>query len=293
MYSYDLKQVAFRLYMIHNSLRKVSNILNVHYSTISKWFNKIERPRKVSDKILYKDNISNLLEQTIKENPFSTLSSLQIIMNANNIFVCKETIRRFLKNRNYSNKKVKYYSRPKNHEEKLKEFIEQRQKYINENRKFISIDETSFGRHFMNMYGYSKKGEKIYIQRKYVRITTTTSIAAMYDDKIIYNQIKGSCNSIVFLEFLKSLNLEEKQVLLIDNVSFHHSKIIKDFVKSKNCNILYNVPYSPIFNPIEGIFSIVKRAYYKCLSIKDSYNQINQNHITNFFKKSMNSFSQF
>jgi transposase len=44
----------------------------------------------------------------------------------------------------------------------------------------------------------------------------------------------------------------------MDNVSFHKSKEIKELIlKSKN-KIIYIPPYSPEYNPIEGVFHILK-----------------------------------
>lgn len=212
MYSKDLKKVALNLYEQFKSLRKVANLLNINYSTISKWKNEIIKPRKSIDKILYNNAISNFIEETIKTDPLISLRTIQESLKLLNVEVCTETIRNFLKDKDYSKKKVKYYSCPKNYDFKLKEFLEQRQKYINENRQIISIDETSFGRNYTDTYGYSKKGEKIYKQRYYTRIASTTVIAASTQSKLIYQQIKGSCNSEKFLNFLKSLDL--KKILL-------------------------------------------------------------------------------
>ena len=52
-------------------------------------------------------------------------------------------------------------------------------------------------------------------------------------------------------------------------------------------------PYSPIFNAIEGIFSVVKRQYYKCFSIEQSFNVLTQLHIDSFYNYSMNARQRF
>ena len=60
----------------------------------------------------------------------------------------------------------------------------------------------------------------------------------------------------------------------MDNVAFHKSKILKEFVL-EGCNrILYTPPYSPDYNPIELAFSKIKNAYrtlnYRDASIMES-----------------------
>ncbi len=45
--------------------------------------------------------------------------------------------------------------------------------------------------------------------------------------------------------------------------------------------------YSPWFNPIEGIFSRVKREFYKHGDIKKSFDAVNNYHCHSFFKKAL------
>jgi len=63
-------------------------------------------------------------------------------------------------------------------------------------------------------------------------------------------------NSVDFIDFIKSLNVTHK-TLVMDNVA------LKDFVQSIHSNILYTPPYSPQYNPIELAFSTIKSAYRK------------------------------
>jgi transposase len=44
----------------------------------------------------------------------------------------------------------------------------------------------------------------------------------------------------------------------MDNVRFHHSKIVKGVKETRN-KILYNIAYNPDTNPIENCFSIIKK----------------------------------
>jgi transposase len=49
--------------------------------------------------------------------------------------------------------------------------------------------------------------------------------------------------------------------VLMDNISFHHSKEIKELAKQHKMKLLYPPPYSPDFNPIELAFSQLKRIF--------------------------------
>ncbi len=58
-------------------------------------------------------------------------------------------------------------------------------------------------------------------------------------------------NKTSFVDFLKTLDLPKNTIILLDNVSFHHSKEVINYIKSKMWNLLFIPPYSPNFNPIE------------------------------------------
>jgi transposase len=86
---------------------------------------------------------------------------------------------------------------------------------------------------------------------------------AVDKDKIVgYKISTTNGNSNDFLEFLKSLNLQNNTILM-DNVAFHKTKIVKEYIESTNSNILFVPPYSPDYNPIEMVFSKLKSVYRK------------------------------
>ena len=68
-------------------------------------------------------------------------------------------------------------------------------------------------------------------------------------------------NRFSFLKFLKKLLKYYKKVfLIIDNASWHHSKIIRKFLsKNKHRLIIEYLPaYSPEYNPAEQCWKAVK-----------------------------------
>ena len=76
-----------------------------------------------------------------------------------------------------------------------------RNKYINENRTFISIDETYFGRNGIVTRGYSKKGKKLFIRKTKPRMTTTSVVAAFSSNELIGKlDIKGSINTDLLIQ---------------------------------------------------------------------------------------------
>ena len=72
----------------------------------------------------------------------------------------------------------------------------------------------------------------------------------------------GSCNSTVFVEFLKKLmhDAPGPVFLVLDNVPFHKAQIVKDYVASLEGRLkLFFLPgYSPELNPDEWVWKNVK-----------------------------------
>ena len=120
-------------------------------------------------------------------------------------------------------------------------------------------------------------------------MTSVSSICCVSNQKVInHKEFRGSVNTTGFVEFLKTLNLPKNSVILLDNVSFHHSKEVKEFCQSQSWILLFVPPYSPWFNPIELCFSIIKRQWYKCLDISTAYSALTESHLERFFDKSLN-----
>lgn len=103
----------------------------------------------------------------------------------------------------------------------------------------------------------------------------------------------GSCNTARFVEFLHECSLPEGTVVLLDNVSFHRARDVQAFAIAANVTLLYTPPYSPWFNPIEGCFSIVKRAFYRGLAIDNAFGALRESHCSAFFNRSLSAMDRF
>ena len=97
-----------------------------------------------------------------------------------------------------------------------------------------------------------------------------------------WEKLEGSYNKEKIVVFLANLKLPSNTIFLIDNVSFHHSKEVVAFAATKGWKLLYTPPW---FNPIEGVFSIIKRQYYQCQSIEQSFASVTASHCKAFFDK--------
>jgi len=289
MYSLDRRVVAKQLYSYFYSLRKTALILQVSHSTVSRWLNHPQRKQYVRKTEKLKSSvIIETIRISIQMDPFISVCKLRsLILESLNIVVSRELIRTCIFKLGMSRKKARFFGSPKDLETKTQVFLNQRDKFVNENRLFFSLDETSFGRQGRQIMGYSAIGKQLRICKSKPRMTTVSSLVIASKDKIWNRkEVVGSFNTDLFLDFLNNLYIPEASVILLDNVAFHHSKRVKNWALSRNIELLYVPPYSPWFNPIEGIFSIVKRSFYKHGNINQSFNDVTTSHCKAFFDKS-------
>ena len=210
------------------------------------------------------------------------------------IQVSVELVRVAIKRLGFSKKRARFFSEPPNLPEKIQEFLSKRNTYISQGYTFLSLDETSFGRNGFETRGFSPKGEKLFIKKKQPILITTSVIACCSSTGWKqFKEYKGSVNTIIFKSFLESIVFDPKSVMLMDNVRFHHSKEIREYLQSKNVEILFTPPYSPWFNPVEMCFSIVKKHFRENQCIQAAFQHLKQFHFQSFFQKSCTAISKF
>lgn len=248
MYSRDLRILANHLYFQFSSFRKTAQILNLSHTTVFRWLKTIERKPYYRKPKIASEHVITTIKSALVANPFLSIRQLvHIVKSTCDVNVSKELVRIAIQKQGFTKKKARFFGVPKNIQEKTSQFILLRNQYIQEGRRFISIDETSFGRHGKDVYGYSKKGCRLNIRKHKPRMTTTSSLVAISNERIIQREDKvGSFNALSFKDFIHGLPLEPKTVILLDNVAFHHSKIVQEMARIKEFELLYVPPYSPL-----------------------------------------------
>jgi transposase len=289
MYPLDRRKTALHIRSLGLSLRKIATLLQTSHTTIARWLKNPDRKiytRKVYSKEMI---VVDCIKSCVMANPTSPLSCMKkIIEKTLSINVSKQLIRVVLSKHGYTRKKARYSSEVKNHESKLGEFLKLRDAFIHQGKVFYSVDETSFGRHCKAPYGYALKGQRLYLRLKKPGKKTCSTLAIISDERII--KIEHSLkpfNTYTFYEFITSIEFPMNAVLLLDNVSFHHSKLLKEYAELISLPILFIPPYSPWFNPIEGVFSIVKRKYYEIDDIDYAFQSVKEYHIKSFYNHSL------
>jgi len=75
-----------------------------------------------------------------------------------NFTVSRELVRTAIQKCGLTRKKARFFSRPKNLDDKIKIFLNERKELVDEGYNVFSLDETSFGRNGKQMMGYNEKG---------------------------------------------------------------------------------------------------------------------------------------
>ena len=150
----------------------------------------------------------------------------------------------------------------RNYYKSIEDVKQKEKKFINEVEKvsvkeMVSIDETSIYVNDLPRKGWSLKGKKCIIESP-LKFKKKSLLMAISNNKIVnYLITEKNINSKIYLDFIKDSKINNK-VIICDNVPFHKTKqVIKEI--EKNNKLIFIPPYSPEYNPIEMVFSQIKR----------------------------------
>ena len=295
MYHIDARKLALQLYSHLQSLRKVARLVGISHSSIQRWAQRLERkPYSHRGKPKY-DTLVSIVKLAIASDPFVSIRKLQRqVKETCDVRLSTELVRVALKRLGFSKKKARHVCRPSHLPARTAAFLEMREMYKAQGRVFVSIDETSFGRNGLNAWGYAPVGERLYVSSNAPRTATVSYVVCVDESGIVGRKmVPGSFNRDRFLEFLRGLTLSRGSVVLLDNVSFHHSKEVLQWFQEHDLDVLHTPPYSPWFNPIEMCFSIIKRFYYQSACIEEAFKQLKPHHCRRFFQRSLTATEAF
>lgn len=274
------KQICISVYKYLGSFRKASKCTNIPKTTIWRWYNSVNSTRiDIFSKNKKIQCITPIIKSLLEKNNFLTVKDITDILSKQYKLKCSYgLIRSIIKiHLNLSYKKIKYsnYTNITKLKDQTNYFIERfKNQYVN--NLIISIDEVGFNTRFNPIYGWSLKGQKI---RCLYKLDTgknfknkSVCCCITSQGELIYEIKNCAYNNILFLDFLKKLNYPENTIILLDNVRFHHSINIKEYINLRGWIPFYTPPYSPWFNPIENVFSMVKHNYRKTHNILNSFN---------------------
>ena len=128
------------------------------------------------------------------------------------------------------------------------------------------LDETNFTKLAFQNKDWSCRGENQHVDQRDIYTGYRSVIATISEDKgveliKIYRTAVTSDTFIKYLELLSKRNDKQPLALFQDQLKVHKSNKVKPYYTALNIVPIYNVGYSPEFNPIESVFSQVKRVF--------------------------------
>jgi transposase len=128
--------------------------------------------------------------------------------------------------------------------------------------RLVFVDESSTNVALTPRYARAPKGERAYgkAARNWGKnVTLISSITAEGMGPSM--SIEGSSDTESFSLYMREVlapRLKRGQIVLMDNLSVHRSKWVRELIEERGCQLWLLPSYSPDLNPIEEAFSKVK-----------------------------------
>ena len=262
---------AVRTYWCVKSFRKASSIVKIPKSTIHSWVHRFEhiidrgfKHRKKRGRYTKTNNVTDILRQLTT---FDSLVDVQMLLREQSGYTYSlSSCCRFLRLMGMTRKKVSWRIRPYDVTDRKKTFAELMSAV--QSSSLVSLDECGFSSQDNIKYAYGLKGAPISKEKKEPQRFRNSCIAMVDTQGIVaYEVFSDSVNKSCFVDFAaRAFPKCQGKTILLDNISFHHSKEVKEIARTNNVTLIFTPPYSPEFNPIEYFFHQVKSCARKHFS---------------------------
>jgi transposase len=129
--------------------------------------------------------------------------------------------------------------------------------------RVLFIDETGAVTNLVRSYGRSLKGSRCIAYAPNGHWKTMTAVAAIrLSGMAAAATMACPMDGVLFQTYLREAlapMLAAGDVVVMDNLASHKHAHVRELIESAGAKLLYLPPYSPDFNPIEMIWSKVKR----------------------------------
>ena len=129
-------------------------------------------------------------------------------------------------------------------------------------RKLVFIDETWTTTNMARSRGRSPRGRRCVASVPHGHWKTTTFVGGLRQDRLIAPMVTdGPMDGAMFLAYTRGFlvpALRPGDIVILDNLSSHKMRGVREAILSAHATLLYLPPYSPDLNPIEKFFSKLK-----------------------------------
>jgi transposase len=252
---------------------QAAHIFSVSLSSVKRYVNKADHgeslaPKKKSPGSAPKldEKATKLLETDLKQRPFATLQERR-----DYITLPYGTLGESLDDLpHYSPAWIKQKKRGRSATER-DEFQRAAWRvmvaWVVEPERLLFVDECGVHTSLAPIYGYAPKDERLHLPVPRNRGKNTTLLSSMTTDGMGPSlAVEGATDALVFETYVQKMlvpSLRAGQIVVMDNLSAHKPKRIRELIEQQGCELLYLPAYSPDYNPIEEAFSKIKNLLRK------------------------------
>lgn len=127
----------------------------------------------------------------------------------------------------------------------------------------VFVDECGANTSLSPLYAWSRRGKKRAFDlapRNWG--SNVTLLASMTREGMgVCVAVEGPTTKVVFEAYVGEAlvpSLRQGQVMVMDNLSSHKGRKVRELIEGRGCELLYLQPYSPDLNPIELAFAKLK-----------------------------------
>lgn len=134
--------------------------------------------------------------------------------------------------------------------------------------RLVFLDESGAKTNMTRLHARAPRGERIVEHTPHGHWHTTTMISAIRLSGVIAPMvIEGPMDSVVFRGYVERVLapvLSRRDIVVMDNLAPHKTCGVQAAIEAVGAYLCYLPPYSPDFNPIEPMWSKVKRIVRSC-----------------------------
>ena len=129
-------------------------------------------------------------------------------------------------------------------------------------KRLVFIDETWATTNMARSRGRSPRGQRCVAAVPHGHWKTTTFVGGLRHNGLIAPMVTdGPMDGVMFLAYTRQFlvpALRPGDIVILDNLSSHKVRGVREAILAANASLLYLPPYSPDLNPIEKFFSKLK-----------------------------------
>lgn len=130
--------------------------------------------------------------------------------------------------------------------------------------RLVFLDESGAKTNMTRLRGRSMKGKRLFAHAPHGHWCTTTLISTIrLDGRSAAMEVEGATDAQVFREYVRHVltpTLEAGDIVVMDNLRVHYDPEALRLIEKREASVKFLPPYSPDFNPIEKMWSKIKRS---------------------------------